>query len=76
MLPVISSCFQMSIADLISSQGPQRSLDYLRSEPPKESAKAESQEKGAKAAKDEHEWLDPRLIEKLPVNIRKGGDSH
>lgn len=33
-----------------------------------------TQQDGLKPAQKEHSWLDPQLIEKLPVNIRKGKD--
>ncbi|XP_062276798.1 patatin-like phospholipase domain-containing protein 2 [Scomber scombrus] len=67
--------------NLICSQCPQRSLEIAAAEPlccelPKESAEAkessgDTQVDGAKAAKDEQECLDPQLIGKLPLNIRR-----
>ena len=35
-----------------------------------------TQQNGKKAPQDEHRWLDPRLIEHLPINIKKGKDGH
>lgn len=54
-------------ADLISSECPGRSLEAAAPPPCCEEA-AEAQEPGGK----QHRWLRPQLVEKLPVQIRKG----
>lgn len=76
----------MPITDLISSECPLRSLEADAPKPAccelvKEPAEAEepnesAEHNGPKAPQEEHWWLDPRLIENLPVNIKKGKDSH
>eukprot|EP00064_Thunnus_orientalis_P005458 superscaffoldBa00000535_g5472 len=67
--------------NLISSECPLRSLETDIPKPvccelAKEPAEAEesnedTQQKGLKAPRDEHWWLDPQLIERLPVNLKK-----
>ncbi|XP_044213142.1 patatin-like phospholipase domain-containing protein 2 [Thunnus albacares] len=67
--------------NLISSECPLRSLETDIPKPvccelAKEPAEAEesnedTQQKGLKAPRDEHWWLDPQLIDRLPVNLKK-----
>ncbi len=76
----------MPITDLISSECPLRSLETDAHKPAccelvKDSAEAEessenTEQNGLKAPREEHWWLDPQLIQNLPVNIKKGKDSH
>ncbi|KAM9352304.1 patatin-like phospholipase domain-containing protein 2 [Symphorus nematophorus] len=61
--------------NLISSESPQRSLETDAPKPAccelvKETSD-NTQQNGLKAPQDEHRWLDPQLIEHLPVNIKK-----
>lgn len=74
----------MPITDLISTECPLRSLETDAPKPAccevvrvKESDEAEesdenTQQDGMKPHQEEHRWLDPQLIENLPVNIKKG----
>lgn len=74
----------MSITDLISSESPLRSLetDALKSAccdlvtelPEAADSDENTHQNGQKPPQEGHWWLDPRLVEQLPVNIRKGKD--
>lgn len=72
----------MPVADLIGGECPLRSLETDSPRPAccelvKARAEAEesgekAQQSGLKPPQEEHFWLDPRLVESLPANIRKG----
>ncbi|KAM7397130.1 hypothetical protein PAMP_020127 [Pampus punctatissimus] len=65
--------------NLISSDCPLRSLDtdtpvcceLAKEADEVEKSNEDTQQNGLKAPQDEHWWLDPQLIDRLPVNIRK-----
>lgn len=64
-----------SVADLISSECPMRSLELDAATPACcEEVKEARDFSEKKPVENQHKWLDPDLIEKLPFHIKKGED--
>jgi len=59
---------------MISGERPARSLETDAAGPAccEQPAEDEESNAGVKTHEEEHRWLDPQLIENLPVNIQKG----
>ena len=76
----------MPITDLISSECPMRSLaidgpkqaccELARESGEDQESDESTQKNELTPPEDEHWWLDPQLIEKLPVNVKKGEEGH
>lgn len=67
----------MPITDLISTNSPMKSLETNCCECKMEwveESNENAQQNGLKPHQKGHWWLDPQLIENLPVAIKKGKD--
>lgn len=73
---------QMPVTGLISSECPPRVLEtdsprvacceLLKERADAEESRENTQQNGLRPPQAEHLWLDPQLVERLPVHIRRG----